>query len=728
MANIIPDRILEEIKSRTSIVDVVSSRITLKRMGSVFKACCPFHKEKTPSFTVNPSRESFKCFGCGEGGDIFSFLMKHDGMTFVDAVKTLADRCGVEIEFNDDGGTAAVSKRMLAFHTEIAEFYRRCLLQMKSAEVARAYLKSRDLSDDIIEKFKIGFAPDVPGALETFAAKHQYTIDEVVQGGLGLPLDRPRAGVNLHDRFRGRLMFPICDTQGRVIAFSGRVLDPAKSPAKYVNSPETEIFKKSRVLYALDRAQRSIVSAPHREAIICEGQIDVIRCHACGFERAVASQGTAFTEDHAKLLKRYADSAVLVFDQDSAGQKATVRTGAILLAAGIPVRVARLDPGEDPDSFLRKHPPEVFQKVLDDAIGLMPFHVDYLRAQESDPESEGAVGRIAAGVLQTVAVCLNEVHKARMLQEVAALLRIPESALEKEMAGVEEVLRRQAETQERRQVARTETRSSPTPKREASTVRSADPVPFDEPMTYIDPDEHFSDIEVSGSGATATGHQAKLPDKIDVSICELLVHNFYDNPDVTKFLVAMLPAWLITDGTCRRIVEAYYSDFETGAETVLDLQNSDKVVGEFIGTIAVMPNRAGNHENFSALDIARDLVLAIWKRWGARRRAELAPPSGGDDTHEHARKRADLAVAIKKLNRWETGESVIKMLLGDSDTSTPSSRAEPDQEATKADLATTQSETSPDAVEVAGWTGGDDSDGPPLDDLVPEFDEDPGYN
>ncbi len=728
MAHVIPDRILEEIRSRTSIVDVVSSRITLKRAGTVFKACCPFHKEKTPSFSVNPARESFKCFGCGEHGDVFSFLMKHDGMTFTDAVKMLGDRCGVEVEFNEDGGNAAVAKRMLALHTEIAEFYRRCLLQMKSAGVARDYLKSRALPDAIVENFKIGYAPEVPGLLENFASKNKYTIDEMVQAGFGTPLDRPRAGQNLHDRFRGRLMFPICDTQGRVIAFSGRVLDPAKSPAKYVNSPETEIFKKSRVLYALDKAQRSIVSAPHREAIICEGQIDVIRCHACGFDRAVASQGTAFTEEHAKLLKRYADSAIMVFDQDSAGQKAAVRTGAILLAAGIPVRVARLDAGDDPDSFLRKHPPEVFQKVLDDAIGLMPFHVQYLRAQESDPESEGAVGRIAAGVLQTVAVCLNEVHKARMLQEVAALLKIPESALESEMAGVEEVLRRQAETQERRQIVRAETRSTHPSLRGNSTSRSSDPVPFDEPMTYMDPEEHFPDVGVVGSGATRTGSQAKLPDKIDVSICELLVHNFYDNPEVTKFLVDRLPSWLLTDGLCRRIVEAYYSDFETGAETVLEMQNADKSLGEFLGAIAVLPNRAGNHESFSALDIAHDLVLAVWKRWCASRRAELTPASGADDSPDHARRRADLAIAVKKLNRWETGESVIRTLLGDSEpwVSIDIPQATPLGEQTG--TATEGMKKTAVVAEVAELTGGDDSDLPPLEDLVPEFDEEPGLD
>jgi len=399
-----------------------------------------------------------------------------------------------------------------------------------------------------------------------------------------------------------------------------------------------------------------------------------------------------------------------------------------LLAAGIPVRVARLDAGDDPDSFLRKHPPEVFQKVLDDAVGLMPFHVEYLRAQESDPDSEGAVGRIAAGVLQTVAVCLNEIHKARMLQEVAALLKIPESALESELAGIEEGLRHQAETQERRQVARAETRSSSKKPRGASTSRSSDLVPFDEPMTYIDPEEHFPDLEVAGSGATHTGHQAKLPDKIDVSICELLVHNFYDNPEVTKFLVAMLPTWLLTEGLCRRIVEGYYSDFETGEESVLELQNADKGLGEFLGAIAVLPNRAGNHESFEALDIAHDLVLAMWKRWCASRRAELMPASGADDNPAYARRRADLAIAVKKLDRWETGESVIKTLLGDAE---PSIAAEPPQ----ATLLSAQTGTVIEGMkktalvaEIAELTGGDDFDEPPLEDLVPVFDEEPGLD
>lgn len=679
MSNIIPDRVLEEIRSRTSIVDVISSRITLKRSGAVYKACCPFHREKTPSFTVNPAHESFKCFGCGEGGDVFSFLMKHDGMTFTDAVKTLGERCGVEVEFSDDGGNAAVAKRLLALHAEIAEFYRRCLTKMVKAEAARAYLKSRDLPDEIAERFKIGYAPEGSGILEKFASTHQYTIAEMIAAGLAVPLERPRQGENLHDRFRGRLMFPICDTQGRVIAFSGRIMDAAKSPAKYVNSPETEIFKKSRVLYALDKAQRKIVSAPHREAIICEGQIDVIRCHACGFDRAVASQGTAFTEEHAKLLKRYADSAVLMFDQDAAGQKAAVRTGAILLGAGIPVRVARLTPGDDPDSFLRKNPPEAFQKVLDDSIGLVPFHVAYLQAQETDSKSEGAIGRIAEGVLQTVASCHNEIHKARMLQEAAELLRIPETALESELKGIEEAIKRQSESLDRREAARAEVsaRGSATAKSKAAPSSSSfdNHVPFDEPMTYLEPEESFGDLGVSGAGASPAGKQMQLPNKTDLSVCELLVHNFYDNVEITSFLVEMLPEWLLPEGLCRRVVHAYYESFQTGTDKVIELQQTDKEANEFIGALAVKPNRAGMHETFFVQDLAHELVLDEWRRWCARRKAELEPKDGTVDTPDVARRRSDFMVSMRNLRRWDTGEPVIRVMLGrDAETATESTQ------------------------------------------------------
>ena len=415
----IPDQTIEEIRSRTDIVQVIGERVPLKRAGAAWKACCPFHHEKTPSFNVNPSRQSYKCFGCGEGGDVFKFLMRHDGMTFLDAVRHLAEKCGVEIVEEDDGGRGARAKRLFLVNAEAAAFFHRCLLQSAAAAPARAYLEKRSLGPDVVERFELGYDPDAWGALDKFAETHGFTKREMVDAGLGVLPDGAPPSSPLRDRFHGRLMFPVKDHQGRVVAFSGRVLDKAASPAKYVNSPETDVFKKARVLYALDKAQRPIANSLHREAIVCEGQIDVIRCHACGFPRAVASEGTAFTDEHAKLLHRYADSAVLLFDADAAGRKAAVRTAGILLAEGIPVRIARMPDGEDPDSFLLSHSKEDFQAILDAAIGPVPFHVAHLRAQEADPESADAAGRIVKEVLQTVAACANAVHKARMVQELA---------------------------------------------------------------------------------------------------------------------------------------------------------------------------------------------------------------------------------------------------------------------------------------------------------------------
>ncbi|MBQ7667373.1 MAG: DNA primase, partial [Kiritimatiellae bacterium] len=397
----ISDATIEEIRDRTDIVQVIGDRLQLKRSSGGFVACCPFHNEKTPSFHISQRRQRYHCFGCGEDGDVFQFLVKHEGMAFTDAVKYLAEKCGVEIVEKAADPGALRSKRLLLANAEAAAFFRRCLLQMPEAQEARDYLEKRKLSGEAAEKFGLGYDPDRQGALDAFAQANRFTTAEMVAAGLGsVPdgVDPSAPGVSLRDRFRGRLMFPIKDQSGRVVAFSARVLDSSKSRAKYVNSPETEIFKKARVLYALDQAQRAIAAAKHREAIICEGQIDVIRCHACGFARAVASEGTAFTAEHAALLHRYADSAVLLFDGDGAGRKAAVRTAGILLAEGVPVRVASLPQGEDPDSFLLANPPEAFQKVLDDARGIVPFHVDYLRDQERDPDGPDAAGRIVDGV------------------------------------------------------------------------------------------------------------------------------------------------------------------------------------------------------------------------------------------------------------------------------------------------------------------------------------------
>ena len=436
MAFGIPESAIEEIKARTDLSDLIAGYgIQVKRAGGSYKACCPFHHEKTPSFHIQPEKGFYHCFGCGESGDAIKFVMKYEGLSFMEAAQKLAAAVGMEIETKEDP-EAEIRKRMFALHAELAAFYRRCLKDAKEAVRAREYLVSRDLSDEVAEKFQIGYAPLSADAMLTWAKKHGFTSDELETAGVLKP---PRyQGGRWYSPFAGRLMFSIRDRQGRVIAFSGRTLETDKAKmrgGKYVNSPATPVFKKSNVLYAFDIAAGKIANAkPVREAIVCEGQIDVVRCHACGFDTAVASQGTAFTGEHVQILKKVADAAVLVFDADGAGQKATISTAGEMLAAGMTVRVAKLPEGEDPDSMLRGKGAEAFRECLDNAVSIVAFQVAVARSREPNPDSYDAIARVGQAVIELVKKCPGAVMRAGFLQEAATLLKIPVSALEEDLA------------------------------------------------------------------------------------------------------------------------------------------------------------------------------------------------------------------------------------------------------------------------------------------------------
>ena len=312
MAFSIPESTIEEIRSRTDLADLVASYgVQVRRAGARYTACCPFHHEKTPSFSIQPDKGFYHCFGCGESGDCFKFVQKQEGVSFVEAVKKLASACGVTIEEREDP-QAGLRKRLYSLHAELAAFYRRCLLKTISASKAREYLSSRALPDDVCEKFQIGYAPASPESMLEWASRHSFKPEELEAAGVLLPPKFP--GGRWYNRFADRLVFPIRDRSGRVVAFSCRTLETDKAKmrgGKYVNSPETPIFRKSGVLYGFDVAAPCIVKAPRREAIVCEGQIDVIRCHACGFNTAVASQGTSFTVEHVQLHARAALALVL---------------------------------------------------------------------------------------------------------------------------------------------------------------------------------------------------------------------------------------------------------------------------------------------------------------------------------------------------------------------------------------------------------------------------------
>lgn len=431
----VPESTIREIRERADIVDVLSSYgVDLKRAGADFVGLCPFHHEKTPSFHVHPTSGFYKCFGCGKGGDVIAFLQEHQGMSFMDALTVLADRYGVELKKEEDP-RFKYRKRLYSLTAQVSEFYRRCLASTKEAQTARDYLASRNIDKATQDAFSIGYAPKTPDIILQWADKYGFSWQELADAGIvKMPDEGASPDRKPFHRFAGRLMFSIKDSAGRVVAFSGRQLVASKKSGKYVNSPETEIFKKGNILYGLDKAAANITKSPHREAILCEGQIDCIRLHTGGFPIAVAPQGTAFTPEHAAILKRYADSAVLVFDDDTAGHKATIKAAGILFALGMPVRVISLPDGDDPDTYLSSTDagkgPEGFKRLLANAESAVAFQCRILRAAEPNPNAIDAVQRISKAVLETIALCKNSVLKDSLLAEASASLGIPKEVLQ----------------------------------------------------------------------------------------------------------------------------------------------------------------------------------------------------------------------------------------------------------------------------------------------------------
>ncbi len=386
MAGISPAT-LEQIRAASDIVDVIGSYLPLKRAGANFTALCPFHKEKTPSFNVNPQKQIFHCFGCHKGGDVFRFVQDYESIGFVDAVRRLAERARIPLDFEQT--PAAQESRhlkdtLLQIHDQISQRWQNCLANEAAGQLARDYLAKRGVSAEAIQLFRLGCAPDSWDDTVNWAKSKGHDLAAVEKAGLIL---RKEGAENYYDRFRGRLMFPICDEQGRVIGFSGRVLSGDEKTAKYVNSPETLIFTKSKVFFGLDKSKRAILDAGH--AIVCEGQLDLIACFMAGIQNIVAPQGTAFTEQHARILKRYVDEAVLCFDSDEAGQNAAVRSLDSLLASGMAVRVAVVPAPHDPDSFIKANGGEAFRKLITGAEGFFDYYLNRLCATNNITTDRG---------------------------------------------------------------------------------------------------------------------------------------------------------------------------------------------------------------------------------------------------------------------------------------------------------------------------------------------------
>lgn len=412
---VIPVHLREQIRAASDIVEIIGGYVPLRRAGASFVALCPFHREKTPSFHVSPGRQAFHCFGCHKGGDVFRFIQDYENVSFFDAAKRLADRAGIRLELEESPGQReerAVRDRLLELHEQVTARWQQALRSDAAGEAARAYLEQRGVAPSAVETFRLGYAPEAWDDTVNWARSKGWDLRLVEQAGLILPREPGDPGRGYYDRFRGRLIFPIADEQGRVIGFSGRLLDPEAKAAKYVNSPETPIFTKSRVLYGLDKTKRAILDAG--AAMICEGQLDLIACHTAGVQNVVAPQGTALTGEHLRILRRYAPEIVLCFDSDSAGQKAAARVLDELLSSGLAVRVVSVPAPHDPDSYIKAHGPEAFRQLVSGARDFFEFYLDFLCRQQ---EVRSDRGRLA--VLDAMAVALDRVGSAVLTDRYA---------------------------------------------------------------------------------------------------------------------------------------------------------------------------------------------------------------------------------------------------------------------------------------------------------------------
>lgn len=425
----IPAESIDAVRARLNIVELVGEYVPqLQRAGRNMKARCPFHQERTPSFIVSPERQTFHCFGCGEGGDAFSFLMKMENLSFLEAVEKLAQRVGVKIAPSAEAlGPAEKEKlRLRELLGLAADYYHKMLMGAAAAAEARRYLASRRVSAEALAAFKVGYAPK-QGDLHAKALGKGFAKEQLLKAGLAA--ESKAGGGRLRDYFYDRVLYPICDVKGAVVGFGGRTL--GDGVPKYLNSPESPVFSKSRVLYGLCQGLSAVRKS--RRVLLMEGYMDVIAAHQHGLPEACAPLGTALTREHASLIRRYADEAVVVFDADSAGLSAAVRGAELLLAEGLSVRIATVPQGKDPDEYLHAHGAESFRGCLREAVDLIDFKVDLLLKGRGAPLSAKDKASAAKEVLATIARMPDEVMKAEWARRLSQRLDISEAAVLKEL-------------------------------------------------------------------------------------------------------------------------------------------------------------------------------------------------------------------------------------------------------------------------------------------------------
>lgn len=400
--------VIQKVKESNDILDVISERVRLKRSGRYYMGLCPFHNEKSPSFTVTPNKQIYKCFGCGEAGNVITFVMKTRNLPFVDAVHLLADRANIEVTYeNGEAPKKDAKEELYKINVDAARYFFNNLRKNKKA---LNYLQNRGLLQKTINNFGIGYAEDKWNGLLNYLKKKGYTELDMLAAGLIIKGNKR----NIYDRFRNRIMFPVFDYRGRVIGFGGRVLDNSKP--KYLNSPETHVFKKGTNLYGINFA---INNNMNNMLIIVEGYMDCIALHQCGIRSAVASLGTALTPNQAKLLKRYANKVIISYDADLAGQKATQRGLDVLKEQGLDVRVLMMPKGEDPDDFIKKHGKEAFLELIDRSLQLIDYKLKKALEGVNLKDPEGVIKYVnrAINILKDLQPIEREIYIKRLSDE-----------------------------------------------------------------------------------------------------------------------------------------------------------------------------------------------------------------------------------------------------------------------------------------------------------------------
>ena len=420
------------VKSRTNIIDIVGEYVKLTKAGSRFKACCPFHQEKTPSFVVNEDRQTYHCFGCGQGGDVFSFIMEMEGMGFREALMLLAEKAGVEIQNNfvQAENDSQDRKKKLYDALDLAmRFYEKQLWDGVGRKNVLTYVRSRGISDASIKKFQLGFAPEGWHFVEKFLESKD--IDKEIAAQVGM-LIKKNSG-EYYDRFRGRIMFPIADVMGRVIGFTARALPGQDDQAKYINTPESFLYHKSNVLYGIHLAKQSIKN--HDNVVVVEGNMDVIAAHDAGVDNVIAVSGTAMTDEHIRVLKRYTKNFTLFFDSDKAGLQAARRSAMACYAADVQLRMVTLTEGKDAADIVRENPQKL-QKIIDHAPHAIEVFIQIARDTFDFDDPHGKRNAIEY-VAEIVSHIANDIEKNEWITKSTQLFEIDEHMIRKVVQGFE---------------------------------------------------------------------------------------------------------------------------------------------------------------------------------------------------------------------------------------------------------------------------------------------------